>query len=289
MLRLPRHRFVQYADLTGPVRFDGCDDLIRAIGSILHGWNPRQVAPEDAAASPMRIGRTRDGYRRVSARHDTPTRSRAKLRGHLVEALCGFHFELIDWYIDEHPDRLFVHGAAVEIGTGVTLFPALGRVGKSTLTVALAATGCRVHGDDVVPIRIADGHAIGLGIEPRIRPPLPTDASAGLRDFVQSHVGPTYRNRQYVCLGPEQLVPLGAETPIRSIVLLERRADTPATLREVSPADALERIILQNFARELPAGDILDTLHRVVEGARCLALSYGRVEDAAQLLQEDII
>lgn len=283
MLRLPHHRFVQLADLSGPVRFSGCDDLVDAIGSILHGWDLRDVPAGAAGWSPMRVARVREGYRRVTTRHPTPSRSRDKLRPDLVSALCGFHFELIDWFIDEHADRTYLHGAGVEATDGLTLFPALAKAGKSTLTVALAAAGQRIHTDDVVPIDLETGEAVALGIAPRLRPPLPENAPA-LRTFVQAHSGPARGNRQYVRLPEGRLAPLGARTPIRRIVLLKRKKAGAARLKPVSASDALERIILQNFTRELPAGDILDTLHRVVEAADCYKLRYGAVDDAVGAL-----
>lgn len=286
MLRLPRHRFIQYADLSAPVRFDGCDDLVASIERILCGWNIREVAGIDASSSPMRISRASDGYRRVTTRHSTASRSRAKLRGNVVAALCGFHFELIDWYLDEHPDRLFVHGAAVHLPTGLALLPALAKAGKSTLTVALAAAGCRVQGDDVVPIDMATLEAVSLGIALRIRPPLPADVSPDLRDYVATHAGPTYGNRQYVRPAPDGFAPLGERSQIRTIVQLQRAEGATAEVRPISRADALERLILQNFAREVPAAGILDTLHRVVQGATCVELCYDRVEDGARALIE---
>ncbi|MDJ0975088.1 MAG: hypothetical protein QNJ98_11555 [Planctomycetota bacterium] len=283
MLRLPHHRFVQFADLSGPVRFTGCDDLIEAIESILCGWDVREVSRDQASWSPMRVTRTREGYRRVTPRHPTPSRSRDKLRPDVVSALCGFHFELIDWFSDEHADRTYIHGAGVESEDGLTLFPALAKAGKSTLTVALAAEGRRIHTDDVVPVDLETGEAVALGIAPRLRPPLPENAPA-LRAFVEEHSGPARGNRQYIRLPEGRLAPLGARAPIQRIVLLKRKKSGPARLKPVSAGDALERIILQNFTRELPAGDILDTLHRVVEGADCYKLRYSAVDDAVAAL-----
>ena len=281
-----RRRTVRFGSLRSPVRFVGCDDLLDAVRTILRGWDVVEAEPDDAAPPVIRVRRTTEGYRRVSCWTDRPSRVRAKLRRTLVEALCGFHAEFLDWYVEAHPDTLFVHGAAVAYGRRLVVFPAIAHAGKSTLTVHLAAAGRRVFCDDVLPIDTTTRRGLALGIVPRLRPPLPANVSDAFRRFVAARAGHGYRNRLYVTLRGRELAPLGASAPIGGIVLLDRRPTGRAELAPVDPADALETIILQNFARDVPAGKILDTLEHVVRTARCHRLRYSRTSDAVARLDD---
>jgi hypothetical protein len=281
-----RARTIAFSPLSAPARFSGCDDLVAALGTILSGWDLRDVAPRADRRPVLRLSRTRDGrYRRVSPWRDRPSLVREKVRRTLVEALCGAHFELIDWYAREHRDELCLHAAAVSFD-GLVVFPAVQRAGKSVLTVELARRGVPVFGDDVVPVDLASARGIALGIAPRLRPPLPEGASPALRAFVEAHRGPGRKNRLYVALPEGRLVPFGASAPVRAVVLLDRRPRGRATLSEADPADALETLVLQNFQPEVPAPRAFDVLHRVASGAECLRLSYARTEDAADRLVE---
>lgn len=286
-LRRPRpHRLVRLGPLPQPVRFIGCDDLLAALRSILHGWPVRPLAARAAPAPGLRIRRTRKGYRRVSRRYPTPTAARSKERGTLVEALCGLHSEVLDWLVEEHPSHLFVHGAAVRIGARLVVFPALAKAGKSTLTVHLAAAGHTVFTDDVLPIDTATGRGLALGIVPRLRPPLPASLGRAFHRFVAQRAGLSRSNRLYVRLRRGELAPLGSTAPVRGIVLLERAPGARASLQRLDPADALERMILQNFARDRPTPVILETLASIAERSDCYALRYARCAPAITLLEQ---
>jgi hypothetical protein len=220
----------------------------------------------------------------VSRWRDRPSLVREKIRETVVGALCGFHFELIDWYAEEHPGVLCLHAAAAVLGDGLVLFPAVQKAGKSVLTVALAARGVEVYADDVVPVDLATRRGLALGIVPRLRVPLPPNASPGFRRFVAAHRGPGHRNRQYLALPDAVMAPLGATAPVRRIVILERRRSGPAALAPIDPADALEALLLQNFTWRAGAPAVLDALHAVVAGATCHRLRFARSDEAADLL-----
>ena len=275
-------RLLRFGPLSRPVRFTACEELIAPLQSIFRGWDIADVAE----GSPLvRLKKTRRGYRRVSPWLTTPSRCRDKIRETVVGAICGFHFELIDWYLAEHPHQLFVHGAAVEFGDQLALFPATAKAGKSTLSVQLAADGRRIYCDDVLPIDVQTLHGIALGIVPRLRPPWPDGASEVFRRFVEDREGPNRGNRYYVDTRDGELAPLGSEAPIGAVVLLDRREDGPARLMPVDPADALEQIIVQNFAVDVPSPRILDALHRVVTASPCYDLMYASTAEASALLR----
>lgn len=281
----PRSRLVRLGPFEAPVRFTGCDDLLAALRSIVHGWRVTPLDPRTAPAPPLRVSRSRHGYRRVSSRHDRAWKARQKERRTLIEALCGLHAELLDWYLEAHPHDLFVHGAAVRFGRRLVLFPALAKAGKSTLTVHLAAAGYTVFTDDVLPIDTATARGFALGITTRLRPPLPAGLGRAFHAFVRRRAGLSNKNRLYVRLERGELAPLGATAPVGGVVLLEREPGARARLTAIDPADALERVILQQYARDRPSPLILDTLARVVEGSACYRLRYARCAPAVALLR----
>lgn len=284
-LERPAPRLLRFGPLPQPLRFTGCDDLLAATRSILRGWPLTNLDPRRAPAPTLRVTRSRNGYRRVSTRYDSPARARAKERRTLVEALCGLHAELLDWYVEAHPQHLFIHGAAVRFGQRLVVFPALAKAGKSTLTVHLAAAGHTVFTDDVLPIDTATGRGVALGIVPRLRPPLPASLGREFHEFVAARAGASRKNRLYVLLRGNELARLGASAPVGGVVLLERAPGARARLASIDPADALERIILQNFARDRPTDVILETLARVVEASACYHLRYARCGSAISLLR----
>lgn len=282
----PISRTVTLHPVCGRARFTGCDDLLEGVLSILRGWKVRHLPAARRLSATMRVKRTPRGYRRVSPWRSTPSLVREKIRPNLVEAICGFHFELIDWYLRDHSDQLCIHGAAALFEPGLVVFPAVQRVGKSVLTVDLAHRGIPIYCDDVLPVDIATREGIALGILPRLRPPLPPDASRALHAFVAAHEGPHYRNRLYVAVPDDVMVPYGARAPIAGVVLLERKPGVRPSVEDVDPAEALEAIILQNFALEAPPERVLDTLFAIVSGASCRRLRYERAEQGAALLIE---
>jgi hypothetical protein len=281
----PRRRQVFLGPLSAPVRFTDCDDLLEHVRAILRGWSidERPGGPRPV----VRLTRTRRGYRRVSRWRSRPSLAREKVRETVVGALCGFHFELIDWYAEEHPEQLCLHAAAAVLGDGLVVFPSVQKAGKSVLTVALAERGVRVFTDDVLPIHLATRRGIALGIVPRLRVPLPENATPRFRKFVAAHRGPGHRRRQYVALPDAVMAPLGATAPVRRIVLLERVAAGPARLEPLDPADALEALLLQNFTWSAGAPAVLEALHAIARDASCHRLVFARSDDAAALLQRD--
>ena len=123
-----------------------------------------------------------------------------------------------------------------------------------------------------------------LGILPRLRLPLPGDASARFHDFVAAREGPGNKRYRYVALGAGELAPFRSESAIEGVVLLERRDGAPMDFRPVRDSDVMKAAILRNFARDVPAIDIFDRLHSVVRRSRCFKMTYGSGEEAANAL-----
>ncbi len=278
-------RLVALKGVATPVKFDGCDELIEGLGKVLRGWEIQDVSALQPARPKIRVTKTKRGYRRVSSRFNTPSLVRKKIRRTTVAGLCGLHCELIDWHVEENEGMLCLHCAAAMFGDGLVLFPTTFRTGKSTLSTYMAAAGHRIFCDDVLPIEPLTHAGVAPGIVPRIRLPLPANMGVKMRRYLASRLGPANHKYMYVDLNTAELAPLGEHAPIRGIVMLQRRARGKAQLLPVSKQMVLEEVIAQNFARQVTAFDLLDTLHSVVDSADCYTLRYSRGAPAVTALE----
>ena len=83
-----------------------------------------------------------------------------------------------------------------------------------------------------------------------------------------------------------ELVPLGTEKPIGTLILLERDRVEEPVLEDISKADMLAEMTSQNFVTEQPGIEILDRLISVVDNSQRRRLRYHRSEDAARCIVE---
>ena len=244
---------------------------------IMPGW-PFRASPAGGPAV-ITLKQTKKGYRRTS-----PWLSSPKVHRDPVTAVCDFIVDLTKALIADNEQLLCLHCAAIEIGDGLVVIPSTYRAGKSTLTVRLAAAGATVYSDDVLPLGAPEDRGLALGIQPRLRLPLPGDAGQAFHDFVAARGGPGNRRYRYVALRPGELAPFRKSAAIKGVVLLERRDGASLDFRPLRDSDVMKAAILRNFARDVPAIDIFDRLHSVVRRSRCFKMTYGSGKGAADAL-----
>lgn len=265
----------------------GCDELFSGLKEILRGWDLVELAASDSVEPAMVITRQGDIYDwllpsgRLTA-HDLFGRPES-----IASALSDVHYLLNGWFVDRFSEYFTLHCAAVRFADEVVLFPGGHRAGKSLLTVALAAGGHMVFGDDVVAIDPAANEALALGMLPRVRLPLPPQAMGRkLRDFLDTHATLGDVEQQYLDPGPDRLADIGMSLPIRAIVQLKRSNKAgPASLADVSRGVALRALISQNYSTAMPASVVFDHLHNIVSAASCHTMTYHSVEDAVSVLE----
>ena len=256
-----------------------CPEIEDILSRILLGWR----LETEASNQPAEIGVARVGRAYcVSA----PWLAQAVCETSAVGSVCNLIIELVHAYLVANPSMLCLHCGAAAFGGKAVIFPSTHRAGKSALMACLAYRGHRVIADDVMPVAEAAGHCVALGIAPRPRFPLPEGASDGFREYVRSHAGPGDGYYQYVPLPPERLAPQGTHVPIGAIVLLERDAGASAAFEPVPRSEALQALIMQNFARRQPASAILSRLHKLLRGVPIVRLRYGDIEAAGMALSD---
>jgi len=276
------HRYLIYGE---PVDFVDCREVADGFASILSGWDVREVAHDPLV--PAYVTFRRDGgiydwqapwIKGRNRRDDDPSLD-------LMEAVCDFHYEFIDWFADRNPRHFCIHMAAVEFAGRAVLFPAVQKTGKSTLALHCASRGRALLGDDVVAIDPDIGEAVALGLMPRMRLPLHPRFDAAFRAFMAARAGLSDRRWQYVTLGAGEIVPYGRRLPIGGVVILDRRKDVAATIEQVMPSRALKALIDRNFGALNEPGRIFDCLRQTVLDTDCRLLTYSDPDEAAALLE----
>lgn len=269
----------RFSRIGRPIAFDGCADLIESIAARLHGWD---VAPWRA-----KVGEAPVPVITVSVRNGafvlrSDTIDGEEVYGSTVNIVCAFMAELIMAYGTIDPALLLLHAGAVELAGHLIVYPAKGKTGKSTLTAQLARRGVRVFSDDVVPVNLRTGQGQSLGIEPRMRLPLPKEGLAHeTRAWVETHMTLSGRHMGYVGLarrGPGSLAPLGEERPIGAFVQLVRVAGALPDLAPCPRTEIMQLLIGQNFGTGLPAPEMVICFKELVERTPSYRLRYGNCE-----------
>lgn len=256
--------------------------LLATLGEVMLGWNivPAGEASQGGEAV-IRIEQGAKGWTCSGATYDKPV-----TYADPVATACSLIAHLYKAHTLIDREGLLLHAAGVLIGAGVVLLSGHYRAGKSVVTTACAAAGLQVFSDDIIPLDPGGRIARAPGLAIRLRLPLPEGLAPGTRDFIKTHRIASSKRYAYIRPPPDRLARRGEAAPVRAVVSLRRAEDTPARLSRLAPGDALSETIRRNFARETPAGRILDAFDRLIAEVPCLRLSYDRAEDAVALLRD---
>lgn len=264
--------------------FADCDQVVEDLRAILRGWRVQEVGV-DRRPAVVRLKRARNGYLRISPWSRTPSKCHEAFRKHNTDALFGVHYDLLRWYVEAERGPC-LHCAAVKFPSGLVVFPNTTKAGKSTLSIQLAIAGHQVFSDDWLSIRQPGNVGMALGILPWLRLPAPAGVRDAFRRFLKDRRGPRNRRWTYVDLRDGELAAHGARAPVHALVLLDRRQSGPARLAPVTKDRMLTELIQQNYARQVPAMEVFDSLHQLTRGADCFSLRYASVSEAAARLQK---
>ena len=201
-----------------------------------------------------------------------------------VDVLCDLIAKLAVARSFTDLETLYLHAAAVVINGRTVVFPSQRRAGKSFLTACLVAEGHRYVGDDVFPLTLDSCKGHSAGFSPRLRLPLPDTTDEKSKHFIESHTALAGKRYAYLNLSQELKVSRSDSLDIGAFVLLEREEGIPAQLEELPVATVFQKLIKQNFAREIDGARILSTLTQAVSNAQCIKLRYDRADEAVSLL-----
>lgn len=275
---------LSFDEFDKPVRLDNCATLLPLLEAVLNDWPFIIDSGNDPGDEELlSVARTPQGYVIHAPWLDEP-----QMYADEVDAACGLVAELIIATVHCRPDRLCLHGAAVEYKGRLIFFPSRQRAGKSTLVTALTALGAekgiRIFADDVLMLDIETGQAIANGIAPRVRLPLPKFGHPGVGSFIHDHILLNNQRYAYLATAPEYQMPRGTTAPIAALIQLHRGPQAGTGLVSCSAAATLEQVIRQNFATTPPAPQIFDTLQLIVEHCSRHAMHYTDSSQAAELI-----
>lgn len=269
-------------DLT--VALVDAEPVRQALAGAIRGWTPQSLpvsAPASApapASAQSHVARGGQGFDATSPFHEDTLEGLAP-----ASAACAVIADLAEAFLDARPGHLAVHCGAFGMGGDLVLLTGPSQAGKSTLIARLTAEpDVTIFCDDVLPLD-ADGQAIGLGIAPRLRLPLPQAASARFRDHVARVPGP--RDARYAYLSAANLVPHGTRGRPGTLIVLDRRPEAPARLHRMPPDEALHHLLAQNMGNLGDAGTGFDAARATLARLTCLRLVYADLEEAVALLR----
>jgi len=284
--RVPGWQVLRYPGLSRPVVLEEGTGLEGGLREVVRGWTPEiavTAAPQGKAlACVYREARGRGSHKDAGlALHsvfaEEPFRDLDP-----ASAICGLVADLGQAYFDERPGTIALHCGAFRIGGRLVAVAGPRRAGKSTLVARMTAEpGVEVFCDDILPV-LADGLAVGLGVAPRLRLPLPAGASALFRDHVAATMGPHDARYGYVCA--PSVVPHGTQARLSVLVRLDRRAEGPARLYRMGPDAALTELLSRNMAEQETPEEAFRRAAAILTDLEAVTLVYADLEEAVALL-----
>lgn len=260
----------------GPcLRLVEAEELLPVLQQAMPGWSIERCSalPE---APEICVWQHPDGYWQ-----EAPALPQGALLDTDVGTACSVVADLAGAFLHRHPELVGLHCGSVELNGQLVIFPDAHRAGKSTLTSAFAAAGCRVFGDDVLALT-PDGEGIALGVAPRLRLPVPEALSVDFQHFVACHLGPFDDRYGYLNLSSSQLAAHGDRSPLGAVLLIDRDPTlTAPQLTRLQPGDGLWQLLQQNFAEHESDQALMDRFLPLLQRLPCFLLRYSDAYEAA--------
>lgn len=274
---------ISLQDLERCLRVEYAPDVVAALQQAMPGW-PMTINAAQGASPSTYIYRDTEGLWQGSLNEPNEFTLPSP-----ASAACSLVGELISQRLKNDSAVLGLHCGSVEIDGQLAVFPQSSRAGKSTLTVAFAAAGYRVFGDDVLGLT-AQGEGMAMGVAPRLRLPLPEIFSAEFVAYSERYAGPQDERYRFVVPPATGLARYQQTCPIGTIVLLERGPEIlePEVVR-LAPGEALLQLLCQNFAdSDTPNEVLLERLLPLVERVSCVLLRYSEPLAGARHLAQTL-
>lgn len=263
------------------VRVKSAPDAVHALTQAMPGW-PVSTQPAAGAMPDNYIYRDAaglwQGWRDEPEEFDLPSSA---------AVACSLVGELIGRRLATEPQLLGVHCGSVQINEQLVIFPESSKAGKSTLTVAFAAAGYRVFGDDVLGLTEC-GQGVAMGVAPRLRMPMPDSFSAEFVDYTEQHAGPEDEHYRFVIPPGKGLARFDESCPVGAIVLLERDAQiVEPEVVQLAAGEGLLQLLCQNFAdSSTPDQALFERLLPLIQRIPCLLLRYAEPLAGARFLSK---
>lgn len=214
-----------------------------------------------------------------------------------ANALVGV---LISGLLLSRPDWVCLHAAALDLDGAALVLPGDHQAGKSLFAGVAAALGLAVVADDRVLLRLParqggarkeQPEVVALGIQPKLRLPLPPALPEGVRAFLDDHAGAPEGEMRFLDLprgtGAGRLLPFGTRLRLGLLGFPERKAAAghAPQWESLTAGAAVARLIPQLFAPVQDAGGRLRAARLLVAAGGGNVLSYENCWEALPLLR----
>ncbi len=273
---------LRFKNVPGAVVLHDAPEIAIGLQRVLKGWPTGSARRPTDDSSPAVSEVRREG---AAFRIESPWLDETLSGLPAASAVCGVVADLVQSFYDGCPDALALHCGAFLIDGRLVAMTGHARAGKSTFMARLSAEpDLRILCDDVLPL-LADDSAMGLGVAPRLRLPLPDSATTAFRAHVAAHC--QLRDEQYGYVTAPTVAPFGTRAELSILVVLDRRSEADARLHHLPPAEAVRHLLAQNMAPVAP--DAIDAtvsrLLRLAARLDCLRLVYSDLEPAVALVR----
>lgn len=270
-----------------PIELDVDRGFIDRVHTLTSGWSITPWIGTSHKQPSVRVIRDNNEYVIASDWLQEPLRY-----SDAADATCTFFVQLTGAYSESRPDYFLLHAGAAAIDDKLIVFPAAGRIGKSTLSAVLAAHGAAIFSDDALPVSLDRRTGSSLGFGPRPRLPLPPSLDPATRSFIDNHIGLGNADFAYLALPsgdkPGELVPRGTERAIGAFVIPDRIPEAETSqkieLLPASRAETMAQLIGQHLGKQPPSHELVEKLAVLVGSVPCRRLRYTRVDEAAKFL-----
>ncbi len=260
------------------VALTNAEPVADALGTVLRGWVPEQTTSLDPDARQTSVIGTGDTY---AARSSYLDETIAGLG--VAGAACAVVADLAEDYFSTRPGCLALHCAAFRFNDRLIAMTGPSRAGKSPLAARVTMEpDMSLFCDDVLPL-LPTGNAVGLGIAPRLRLPLPAACTDAFRAHVTTNKGPSDARYAYLCA--PNVAAHGTNAPLSVLLILDRRNEASARLHHVAEDEALHFLLSQNMADLQTANAAFHRLSALLSGIICLRLVYADLEEALALVR----
>lgn len=268
---------LRFPDTELSVQLSDAPDVEIALSMALKAWTPSHAELSEGARVSS-VARDASGYTTRSV-YLNEVISGLGVAG----AACAVIADLAQDYFETRPGCLALHCAAFRYNQRLIAVTGPTRAGKSTLAARMTQEpDVEVFCDDVLPLP-SDGIAVGLGIAPRLRLPLPESVSPKFRAHVARHLGP--RDDRYGYLCAPNVAPHGTRAPMSVLLILDRRDAATARLHSVAEDEALHFLLSQNMSNLHTPQAAYARLTNLLDGLTCLRLVYADLEEAVALIR----
>jgi hypothetical protein len=270
---------LQFAGTQVQIALKDAAPVAKALQEAVKGWPARDLAVLDPRLPASSVLGDGGAYAARSIYLDETIRGLG-----VAGAACSVIADLAEDFFVSRPGSLALHCAAFRYQDRLIAMTGPSRAGKSTLASRLTMEeDMALFCDDVLPLLPDDNAAVGLGIAPRLRLPLPPAASADFKAHVARHKGPSDDRYAYLCA--PNVAQHGTTAPLAVLLILDRRAKAPARLHQVAEDEALHYLLSQNMADLDTAEAAFDRLSALLRQITCLRLVYADLEQAVALIR----